>query len=149
MSAAAYGSIVSVPQKALPGQALPYFVELCARMRLTISRNRRAARKVRPLAVHHDPFIQAAHALGAELAAQPADVIHQHDFHHTQARRLDRGGAGGLTAADDAQVGLDDFGRAASSKQKCGNKQGEFSFHEGIQATTLRSTNSTEQEGPL
>ena len=70
-----------------------------------------AARKTDTLAIHDGPFIQTTHAFRTELAAEPVDVIHEHDLLHAKARGLHRSSTGGLIAADDEQICLNDFSR--------------------------------------
>ncbi len=80
------------------------------------------AREIHPLSAHRGPFIRASHALGAELPAQPVDIIHQHDALHPEPRRLHRHRAGRLTPADDEEIGLDGLGGSgchpAQARQK-------------------------------
>jgi hypothetical protein len=68
-----------------------------------------AARKIGTLAVDGCPFIEATHSLRAELAAEPIDIVHQHDFLHTEPRSLHRRSARRLITTDDEEIRLDDL----------------------------------------
>jgi hypothetical protein len=68
-----------------------------------------AAREVGAFSVDLNPFVNAADAFGAELSAEPGDVIDEYDAFDAEASGLDGSGTGRFVSADDEEVCLEGF----------------------------------------
>lgn len=68
-----------------------------------------AAGEVGASSVDLNPFVNAADAFGAELSAEPRDVIDEYDAFDAEASGLDCGGTGRFVSSDDEEVRLECF----------------------------------------
>jgi hypothetical protein len=95
-----------------------------------------AAGEVGASSVDLNPFVNAADAFGAELSAEPRDVIDENDAFDAEASGLDCGGTGGFVASDDEKIGFDD-GCAADCCDEA-NEKPERGFCERVHGCSAR-----------